>query len=98
MKDILDSERPKGRADVVFRPLDDTWVLFDPRTERLHVLNLTAALIWEHMDGETTLNGLADAVGSAFDPRVAATEILPDVKAVLDRFEESGLLESPQAG
>ncbi len=91
-----DNTRPKGRADVVFRPLDDSWVLFDPRAEQLHVLNLSAALVWEHLDGETTREGIAEAVGSAFDPPITASQAMADVEAVLERFTESGLLELPE--
>ena len=53
---------PKSRADVVFRPLDDSWVLFDPRAGQLHVLNLSAALVWEHLDGESSREAIAEAV------------------------------------
>ena len=46
MDGFPETECPKGRSEVIFRPLDDSWVLFDPRSERVHVLNLTAALVW----------------------------------------------------
>ena len=85
--------RPQRRSDVIFRPLDDSWVLFDPGTEQLHVLNLSAALVWEHLDGETGLEAIAESVGSAFEPPVSASEAMPDVEAVLKRFQDAGLLE-----
>lgn len=94
MHTIPAGELPKGRSDVVFRPLDDSWVLFDPRTEQLHVLNLSAALIWEHLDGETSLEEIAEAVGSAFDPPIAASRALADVEPVLQRFRDAGLLDA----
>ena len=87
---------PKSRSDVIFRPLDDSWVLFDPRAEQLHVLNLSAALVWSYMDGETSPAVIAEAVGSAFDPPQAAEQVLPDVLAMLDRFQEASLLDSLQ--
>jgi len=93
MTTIPDRECPKRRSDVIFRPLDDSWVLFDPRTEQLHVLNLSAALIWEHLDGETSLDGIAKAVGSAFDPPITASQAMTDVEPVLERFRETGLLD-----
>jgi hypothetical protein len=90
-------EHPKRRSDVIFRPLDDSWVLFDPGTEQLHVLNFSAALVWEFADGETVLDGIAEAVGSAFDPPVSASQAMTDVRSVLERFQEAGLLDpSPQ--
>ena len=88
-----DTELPKSRSDVIFRPLDDSWVLFDPRAEQLHVLNLSAALVWAHIDGETFPQAIAEAVGSAFDPPQTAAQVMADVVATLDRFREAGLLE-----
>jgi hypothetical protein len=87
-------ELPKGRADVIFRPLDDSWVLFDPRADQLHVLNLSAALVWTHLDGETSVEGIADAVGAAFTPPMAGSRAQADVEAVVERFRAAGLLES----
>jgi hypothetical protein len=84
-------DRPKGREDIVFRQLDDEWVLFDPEADRLHALNLTAALVWSHCTGELDASAIADAVGGSFDPPVAGGDVLTDVKATLERFSEEGL-------
>lgn len=81
---------------MIFRPLDNSWVLFDPGTEKLHVLNLSAALVWEFLDGETALEGIAEAVGAAFEPPITESEALPDVESVLERFREAGLLDPAQ--
>jgi hypothetical protein len=85
-------DRPRGRDDIVFRQLDDEWVLFDPKADRLHALNLTAALVWSHCMGELDAGAIADAVGGSFDPPVASVDILADVEATLQRFREEGLL------
>ena len=83
---------PKARGDVVFRQLDEEWVIFDPAADRLHALNLTAALVWSHCTGELDVSQIADAVGGAFDPPVDHATVLPDVQATLNRFSEEGLL------
>ena len=83
---------PVAREDVVFRPLADEWVLFDPTEHRLHVLNLTAALVWTHCDGTLDLDGLAAEVGGAFDDPPPADEIVREVKEALERFRGEGLL------
>ncbi len=91
-------EHPLGRSDVIFRPLDDTWVLFDPRAEQIHVLNLSAALVWAHLDGKSTIETVAEAVGSAFNPPQTAAQVWTDVQDTLERFREAGLLDtSPNA-
>ncbi len=94
MNDMPDDERLKSRSDVIFRPLDDSWVLFDSSSEQLHVLNLSAALVWAHLDGKTSLDGIAEAVGSAFNPPLTSSHVKTDVQAVLTRFRDAGLLDT----
>jgi hypothetical protein len=84
-------ERPKARDDVVFRQLDEEWVLFDPVANRLHVLNLTAALIWTHLTGDMTVGQLAEAVRSAFG-HASSADLSKDVEQAVSRFSAEGLL------
>jgi PqqD family protein of HPr-rel-A system len=93
MNSPLSEQRPKGRADVVCRQLDDEWVLFDPRATKLHALNLSAAFIWIHSDGDSTPSDIAEALASSFEPPVSASSAREDVDATLQRFREAGLLE-----
>lgn len=77
----------------MFRQLDEEWVLFDPRATQLHALNISAALIWAHCDGEYTPDAIAEAVAGAFDPPIPLSRAREDVTATLTRFREAGLLE-----
>ena len=86
------TECPRARDDVVFRQLDQEWVVFDPRSDRLHALNLTAALVWTHCTGELEVSEIAAEVGAAFDPPVPGGEILADVQSAIARFGSEGLL------
>ena len=85
-------DRPRTRDDLVFRPLDDEWVVFDPAADKLHAMNLTAALVWSHCTGDATLEEIAAAVGEAFDPPVEGPTILGDVREAVERFRAEGLL------
>lgn len=84
---------PKARSDVLFRQLEDEWVLFDPQADELHVLNLSAALVWTHCDGARDVRGIAEAVAGAFEPPVPSGRVERDVDATLARFRDAGLLE-----
>jgi len=86
------AERPLARDDVVFRQLDQEWVVFDPSADRLHALNLTAALVWTHCTGEFSVGEIAAEVGAAFNPPVPGENALADVEAVIARFRKEGLL------
>lgn len=86
------TDRPRARPDVVFRQLADEWVIFDPAADRLHALNLTAALVWSFLDGARDVDGIAGEVGRAFDPPRSRADVLADVRAAVGRFAEEGLL------
>jgi hypothetical protein len=85
-------DRPRTRDGLVFRPLDEEWVVFDPVADKLHALNLTAALVWTHCTGDATLDEIAAAVGEVFEPAVEGTAILSDVREAVERFRAEGLL------
>lgn len=82
---------PQAREDVLFRQVDDEWVVFDPTANELHVLNLSAALIWIHCTGEHSPVEIAEALREAYG--IEAQQAAADVGAALDRFREAGLLD-----
>lgn len=84
--------RPRARDDVLFRQLDDDWVIFDPVSDRLHALNLTAALIWMECTGERDIDEITDQVATVFEPAQPRDRVLSDVQAAITRFREQGLL------
>ena len=80
--------RPRARSDLVFRRVGEDWVLFDEDGQRLHVLNLAAALVWSHCTGELDLGEIEDSVADAYGEAVES----PGVSEVLDEFRAAGLL------
>lgn len=84
--------RPRARDDVLFRHLDDQWVIFDPITDKLHALNLTAALVWSECTGERDLGAIADAVAGAFETAPTRDDVLRDVVTTVGHLREQGLL------
>ncbi len=81
---------PRARDDVLFRQVDDEWVVFDPAANQLHVLNLPAALVWSHCTGDLTPGEIAAALRDAYG--IDAERAAADVEAALSRFHEAGLL------
>ncbi|HWO88138.1 MAG TPA: PqqD family protein [Gemmatimonadales bacterium] len=81
-----------ARTDVALRRVGSEWVLFDSRSDRAHVLNLTAAVVWTYCDGahdpDTMAAAIAEATGST-----APEAIRSDIEAVIRRFALEGLLQ-----
>lgn len=83
---------PRSRDDVVFRDLADDWVLFDPETRRLHVLNLTAAVVWTHCTGEHDVEEIVRRVRGAFEEPPSLEDVREDVEEALGTFAREALL------
>jgi len=87
------TDRPNGRDDLIFRQLDEEWVLYDSTGEKLHVLNRTAAVVWLHCSGEDSVDEIVDAVADAFDDEAPREVVESDVKRTIAEFREKGLLK-----
>jgi len=84
-------EPPRARSDLIFRELGEGWALYDPRNGQLHLLNLTATILWQALDGTRSREELAEELRSAYSD--APAELTAEVEAALTRFQEEGLLE-----
>lgn len=85
------SSHPRVRPDVIFRQLSDDWVLFDPVSNQIHVLNLAAALVWTSLDGSRPFDEIVRDVADSYD-EAPAESVREDVESALERFRIEGLL------
>lgn len=83
--------QPKARDDVAFRVVGEGWVLFDPLSQRIHVLDVVDALLWSFCTGESDVPALDAEVRRSFGAAVDD----PGVGEALQRFLDAGLLETP---
>lgn len=91
--DGVEHEGPRARADVVFRAVDGDWVLYDPRTQDLHVLNVTAAGVWSCCDGTLGPDAIARELVEHLEDAPPMDEVRAHVVGTLERFRADGLLE-----
>ncbi len=70
--------------------VEDDLCVYDPATDVVHLLNGSAAAVWERCDGTRTEPELAADLAAAYaaDPAVVAA----DVAVVLHRLRRDGLL------
>jgi hypothetical protein len=87
------SEFVTRRRDVVFRQLDDEWVVYDPTGDKIHSLNLTAALVWTNLTGELDVEGVFSAVAESFGDPGSFEDVRGDIERAIGRFRDEGLIE-----
>jgi hypothetical protein len=85
---------PKARrTDIIAMEFEGGFVLYDELTQRVHELNASAASVWQHSDGSTSIEALTAAV--AADTELPADEAI--VHLALAQLGKAGLLDGPQA-
>jgi len=80
---------PTARADVTLQRVGREAILHDSQNGQAHVINGSAAQLWELCDGrpfETLVTDFGALYGRAADT------VVEDVKRTLTRFEALGLL------
>jgi transcriptional regulator len=91
MKGSSANRAPVHNEDVIWRRIEDNVVLIEKDGRSMHVLNKTAARIWELCDGENGVDEIADELYERFDP--AGIDITADVRDTILRMADMGLLK-----
>jgi hypothetical protein len=83
-------EVPSKRQGLHVREIEGETVVLDPRGERMHNLNATAAFIFHEVDGVRTVEEICEAVADAFD--VPAPTAEKDTRALLAELARLGII------
>lgn len=83
--------RPCAREDVDFRRVGEDWLLFDPASQSVRVLDVTAALVWSYCSGEMDVAAMEAEIRRAFGAALPAGNDTGVHKALRD-FADAGLL------
>lgn len=87
----ITSVKPNPRASVVSRLIGQEMVLVDSQSGKVHVLNPTAALVWQCFDGESSAEEIVADLAEGFGVQVEA--VREDVLTMIASLASSGLLE-----
>lgn len=82
------------RAHVGYVPDDDKGFCYDAEFDVLHVLSPTASIVWERLDGKTTLYELAEQLAQQFSAN--DTTVRGDVLSIVHDFAVNNLLGAPK--
>jgi hypothetical protein len=80
-----------AKSHILETEIDDEISLYDPRTERVTVLNETASDVWRLVDGQHSLDQITRLIASAY--RVSPDDISADVAETVKHFAEAGLID-----
>lgn len=81
----------KQKDGVSGRRLGEDLMLYDPESDKVHVLNETAALIWNLLDGTNTIEKIEEILRQTFKD-AKTRDISGDVKETLEKLKQEGLI------
>ena len=81
----------RRRSDITTRTHGLDLALYDPVTDKVHILDPIAAAFWQQATPDRTLEQIAEMVHSAF-PKTALATITKDLSALLRKLRGLGLL------
>jgi len=87
----MDLQSPTPNKDVSLQRVGQEAILHDRRNGRAHVINESAAQIWELCDGHHTLDQIVSAFAAAY--ALPASDVRADVQYILTKFHELRVLE-----
>jgi Coenzyme PQQ synthesis protein D (PqqD) len=87
----MDPQSPTPSKDVSLQRVGNEAILHDRRNGRAHVINESAAQIWELCDGQHTLDQIVIAFAAAY--QLPQPDVREDVQYILTRFHELRVLE-----
>jgi coenzyme PQQ synthesis protein D (PqqD) len=87
----MDTTIPARSADVTLQRVGNEAILHDRRNGRAHVINSSAARIWDLCDGSATVDEIAERFAASY--AMPASEVHADVVAILARFRELRVLD-----
>ena len=90
MSVLVRTGKPARKPHVWLRQADNENVLYDPDTESVHLLNVTAMAIWVLCDGETTPDEMVDAICELSG--LPSDVVVEDVRRILLQFDEAAIL------
>lgn len=89
--DTAASVMPRREAQVEIAEFDDATVVFDDRTNTVHLLEAFAAVVFDACDGSTVRSALAEEISDALGQPCAT--VAEQVDATIANFAGLGLLD-----
>jgi hypothetical protein len=88
---VMDLPTLTRNKDVSLQRVGQEAILHDRRNGRAHVINESAAQIWELCDGQSSFDQIVSAFAAAYG--LPAADVRADVQYILAKFHELRVLE-----
>ena len=87
----MERQPPTPNKDVLLQRVGQEAILHDRRNGRAHVINESAAQIWELCDGQHTLDQIVSTFAATY--ALPTVDVQADVQNIIAKFHELRVLE-----
>ncbi len=88
--------RPRKRSDVLELDMGDGFILYNHDSSLVHHLNPTAAVVWQVLDGEATVERLAAEIADEY--RLPVENVQMQIISLIAELDAMGLVEDASSG
>ena len=87
---------PNKNPNIVIREEFDDWaLLFNPESGKVHGINPTTVLIWQQIDGTSSIKEISERLKEVFDK--TPDTIDEDVRSIIEHLAEIGYISFARA-
>lgn len=87
---------PKKNPNIVIREEFDDWaLLFNPESGKVYGINPTTVMIWQQIDGKSSIKEISGRIRDAFDK--TPDNVDEDVNTIIENLAEIGYLSFARA-
>lgn len=87
------STKPTRNTETIWKRFDSEIVTLNRQTRQYHVLNATAAMIFELATGENSMEAIAGKIADTF--KIDIDQALADTRETVVGMEKLGLIAAP---
>ena len=91
----MDTNKPLQKKGILSRVIGDETMLYNPDAGYVHIINKTAAFVWDLCNGCRSPGEIAELLHDAYEV-AENTDLESDVKEILKSFAELGILDQYQ--
>lgn len=91
MRNITQDSKPEPKSNIIAREIEDEMILYNPEEDQVHLLNTTAAAVYDLCDGSNTVKDIIGILRANMP--FLAIDIEKDVLQLLSSLSEKGILK-----
>lgn len=89
----MSTKGPLRKEGIFSRKLGDEWMLYDPESGVVHVINATAQSVWDLCDGDHGPDEIVHSLRDIFEVP-DGTPVRKEIDDIIEAFLDKGLLRS----